>query len=180
MINKLNPYGRAYTLRALWMFCVLDVLYLFGLCCCCLFLEASVYYQWIFLSFAIANFLKLRLSFAYRCCYSWVSIWLTHGQLTLMTSGCFRWPCKINKHCLSVWVAGEDDRCLHVALPATVFLKCKPNLSLREQPLLRVLEEQWTRIKRKRKYKFYLKTASKKTTNHIWTSCAEIKTTEKV
>ena len=26
----------------------------------------------------------------------------SHGQLTLMTSGSFRWPCKINKHCLSV------------------------------------------------------------------------------
>ena len=24
------------------------------------------------------------------------------GQLTLMTSGSFCWPCKINKHCLSV------------------------------------------------------------------------------
>jgi len=84
------------------MFCVLDVLYLFGLCCCCLFLEASVYYHWIFVSFAIANFLKLRLSFVYRCCYSWVSIWwLTHAQLTLITSGSFRWPCKIYKNCLS-------------------------------------------------------------------------------
>jgi len=25
-----------------------------------------------------------------------------YGQLTLMTSRSFRWPCKINKHCLSV------------------------------------------------------------------------------
>jgi len=25
-----------------------------------------------------------------------------HGQLTLMTSWSFHWPCKINKHCLSL------------------------------------------------------------------------------
>ena len=86
----------------------MNVLYPFGLCCCCLFLEASVYYQLIFLSCAIANFLKLCLSFAYRCCYSWVGIQgLTQGQLNLMTSGPFRWPCKINKHCLSVWTLAE-------------------------------------------------------------------------
>jgi len=30
---------------------------------------------------------------------------VSHGQLTLMTSGSFRWPCKINKHCLSVCLA---------------------------------------------------------------------------
>ena len=34
----------------------------------------------------------------------------------------------------------EDDQCLHVALSVTVFLKCQPNLSLREQPLLPVLD----------------------------------------
>jgi len=104
------------------MFCVLDVLYLFGLCCCCLFLEASVYYQWIFLSFAIANFLKLHLSFAYRWCYSWVSIqWLTHGQLTLMTSGSFRWPCKINKHCLSVYPISRSS-IIHITVGLTHYL----------------------------------------------------------
>jgi len=29
---------------------------------------------------------------------------------------------------------GEDEMCLHVAFPVTVFLKCQPNLSLWEQP----------------------------------------------
>jgi len=32
------------------------------------------------------------------------------------------------------------DRRFDVALPVTVFLKCQPNLSLREQPLLPMLD----------------------------------------
>jgi len=35
---------------------------------------------------------------------------------------------------------GKDDRCLHVALSVTVFLKCQPNLSLRKQSLLPLLD----------------------------------------
>jgi len=41
------------------------------------------------------------------------------------------------------WVIfGEDDRCLHVALPVATFhcLKCSLKLSLREQPLLPVVD----------------------------------------
>jgi len=59
-----------------------------------------------------------------------------------------RQSCFLPRSCLTSlrpwsWVIfGEDDRCLHVALPVATFhcLKCSLKLSLREQPLLPVVD----------------------------------------
>ena len=48
-----------------WMFCIYLVFVVVAF-----FLKHQFTINEYFLSFAIANFLKLRLSFAYRCCYS--------------------------------------------------------------------------------------------------------------
>ena len=97
-MNKFNSYCHdiCSVVHLVKCYVSLDVLCIFGPCCCCLFLNIGLSIV-IFFSFATANFWSYVCVFVYHCCFSCRSK-RNHWHMVnynLVISGSFLWTCKI-------------------------------------------------------------------------------------